>query len=99
MSVERRPPSLESNSLLVERPPSYHSTDDVNGPPSPTYSEPGPPPINEFSKADVCWILAGLWSGVLLGAFDGKDIDQFVKGNPPNSIRYRCCNSANTDWE
>lgn len=71
MSVERRPPSLESNSLLVERPPSYHSTDDVNGPPSPTDSEPGPPPINEFSKADVCWILAGLWSGVLLGAFDG----------------------------
>ena len=83
MSVERRPASLESNSLLVERPPSYHSTDDVNGPPSPTCSEPGgPPPINEFSKADVCWMLAGLWSGVLLGAFDGKDTVHFVDGNP-----------------
>lgn len=82
MSVERRPPSLESNSLLVERPPSYHSTDDVNGPPSPTCSEPDPPPINEFSKADVRWILAGLWSGVLLGAFDGKDGENFVGMQP-----------------
>lgn len=99
MSVERRPPSLESNSLLVERPPSYHSTDDVNDPPSPTYSEPDPPPINEFSKADVCWILAGLWSGVLLGAFDGEDPDHFVECNPSNSIRNRGCNSANTDRE
>ncbi|PPQ77335.1 hypothetical protein CVT25_010917 [Psilocybe cyanescens] len=72
MSVERRPPSLETSSLLVERPPSYHSTDDVNSEPSPTYCEPEPErPINQFSKADTCWILAGLWSGVLLGAFDG----------------------------
>ncbi|KAF8914097.1 vacuolar amino acid permease [Gymnopilus junonius] len=71
MSVERRPPSLETSSLLHERPPSYHSTDDVNDPPSPTFSEPDEQPINNFSRADICWILAGLWSGVLLGAFDG----------------------------
>ncbi|KAH9482854.1 Multidrug resistance protein fnx1 [Psilocybe cubensis] len=73
MFVERRPPSLETSSLLQERPPSYHSTDDVNSLASPTYSErePDPTPVNQFSKADKCWILAGLWSGVLLGAFDG----------------------------
>ena len=66
MSVERRPSfSSETRSLLEERPPSYHSTDDVNIPP------PQIDPINKFSRADTIWILAGLWSGVLLGAFDG----------------------------
>ena len=78
MSVERRPPSLETSSLLQERPPSYHSTDDVNEPPSPTISEPDEQPINKFSRADICWILAGLWSGVLLGAFDGKWTNRFL---------------------
>lgn len=67
MSVERRlSSSSDTRTLLEERPPSYHSTDDVNNPP--------PPPIdaiNKFSRADTCWILAGLWTGVLLGAFDG----------------------------
>ncbi|KAF8974403.1 vacuolar amino acid permease [Flammula alnicola] len=74
MSVERRPSSIETSSLLAERPPSYHSTDDVNpSPPSPTNSEPDDaPPINNFSKTDIRWILAGLWSAVFLGAFDGK---------------------------
>lgn len=65
MSVERRPSfSSDTRSLLEERPPSYHSTDDVNN---------APPidAINKFSRADTIWILAGLWSGVLLGAFDG----------------------------
>ncbi|KAF8803697.1 vacuolar amino acid permease [Phlegmacium glaucopus] len=67
MSVERRnSPSLETRSLLDERPPSYHSTDDVNDSPPPL-----PDVVNKFSRADTCWILAGLWSGVLLGAFDG----------------------------
>lgn len=27
------------------------------------------------SKGELAWMLAGLWSGVLLGAFDGKGID------------------------
>ncbi|KAF8165158.1 vacuolar amino acid permease [Crassisporium funariophilum] len=72
MSVERRPSSIETRSLLEERPPSYNSTDDVNNPPSPTLSEAElPTPINKFSRSDIFWILAGLWSGVLLGAFDG----------------------------
>lgn len=75
MSVEQRA-SSETTSLLAERPPSYHSTNDVNTspPPSPTNTEPNvpPPPLNHFSRSDVRWILAGLWSAVLLGAFDGK---------------------------
>ena len=66
MSVERRPSlSSDTRSLLEERPPSYHSTDDVNNLPPPIDA------INKFSSADKIWILAGLWSGVLLGAFDG----------------------------
>lgn len=66
MSVERRlSSSSETRTLLEERPPSYHSTDDVNNPPPPIDA------VNKFSRADTCWILAGLWSGVLLGAFDG----------------------------
>ena len=66
MSVERRSSfSSDTRSLLEERPPSYHSTDDVNNNPPPI------DPINKFSRADTIWILAGLWSGVLLGAFDG----------------------------
>ena len=66
MSVERRLSfSSDTRSLLEERPPSYHSTDDVNNVPPPIDA------INKFSRADTIWILAGLWSGVLLGAFDG----------------------------
>ncbi|PPQ72355.1 hypothetical protein CVT24_002071 [Panaeolus cyanescens] len=76
MSVERmRPSSLETTSLLTdEAPTSYNATNDVNSPPpSPTstLSEASTPPLNKFSKADICWMLIGLWSGVFLGAFDG----------------------------
>lgn len=83
MSVEQRTSSLETSSLLAERPPSYHSTDDVNAgtPSSPTNTEPDvppPPPLNHFSRSDVRWILTGLWSAVLLGAFDGKFIHLFT---------------------
>jgi hypothetical protein len=28
-------------------------------------------PVNKYSTADICWILAGIWSGVFLGAVDG----------------------------
>lgn len=83
MSVEQRASSLETSSLLAERPPSYHSTDDVNTlpPSSPTHSEPQVPPpplLNHFSRSDVRWILTGLWSAVLLGAFDGEIIYLFA---------------------
>ncbi|EEB95924.1 hypothetical protein MPER_05031, partial [Moniliophthora perniciosa FA553] len=33
--------------------------------------EDSPPLLNKFSKGDACWILAGLWSAVFLGALDG----------------------------
>lgn len=28
-------------------------------------------PPNKISNADLCWVLAGLWSAVFLGALDG----------------------------
>ena len=91
MSVERRlSSSSDTRTLLEERPPSYHSTDDVNNPP--------PPPIdaiNKFSRADTCWILAGLWSGVLLGAFDGtlraclsKNLTAHYQQEPSSQLYY-----------
>lgn len=73
MPVGRRPLSVETTSLLEDGPPSYRSVDDVsNAPHSP--DEPSQSPvtnINVFSRTDLIWMLAGLWSGVLLGAFDG----------------------------
>ncbi|KAF9076365.1 major facilitator superfamily domain-containing protein [Rhodocollybia butyracea] len=33
-----------------------------------------PPPLNDFSTIDTCWILAGLWSAVFLGALDGSTV-------------------------
>lgn len=71
MSVETRPSSVETSSLLEEAPPSYRSVDDVNDGISSTDYNENAPPINQFSRADSFWILAGLWSGVFLGAFDG----------------------------
>ncbi|KAK2466351.1 hypothetical protein APHAL10511_001993 [Amanita phalloides] len=67
MSPSRRL-SADRSSLLDEAPPSYHSIDDVD---ERSGQADGVAPINRFSKTDLCWILAGLWSGVLLGAFDG----------------------------
>jgi hypothetical protein len=74
MSTSRSVSISETTSLLEEAPPSYRSTDDVDA----TFAEPevnaDPQPLNKFSRADTYWILAGLWSAVLLGAFDGKHI-------------------------
>ncbi|TFK76081.1 vacuolar amino acid permease [Pluteus cervinus] len=75
MPSTRRPSSADSRPLLEDRPPSYHSVRDDHvdeDAESPPYSDATPPPLNTFSKSDTCWILAGLWSGVFLGAFDGK---------------------------
>ncbi|KAJ7699914.1 major facilitator superfamily domain-containing protein [Mycena rosella] len=59
--------AAETQPLLKEPPPSYQSVDDDD---QGTLSEPEPSPplLNNFSKGDVAWILAGLWSGVFLGA-------------------------------
>ncbi|KAL0949623.1 hypothetical protein HGRIS_009668 [Hohenbuehelia grisea] len=60
----------EETRLLVDSPPSYHTLDDdFDEPISPT--DLYPPQTTKFSQADICWILAGLWSAVFLGALDG----------------------------
>lgn len=49
---------------------SYNATDDLSRllpPPAPAQLE----PLAKQTKADLCWMLAGLWAGVCLGAFDG----------------------------
>ena len=72
MSLNHKPPVLDARPLLDERPISYHSTNDAH-PSSPTNPVERAQPVDNLSKSDLCWILAGLWSGVLLGAFDGME--------------------------
>lgn len=62
----------ETTSLLEESPPSYYSTDDVDEAVPEPEADLDPQPLNKFSRRDTYWILAGLWSAVLLGAFDGE---------------------------
>jgi len=97
MSVERRPSSVETSSLLEEAPPSYRSVDDVNDGISSTDYNENAPSINQFSGADTFWILAGLWSGVFLGAFDGMFTVTWL--NMLSSLqhlhRYSRCHTAN----
>ncbi|KAF8211294.1 major facilitator superfamily domain-containing protein [Mycena galopus ATCC 62051] len=60
--------AVETAPLLKSSPPPYYRSidnDDVLEPSSPIVD---PPPLNDFSNADVAWILAGLWSAVFLGA-------------------------------
>lgn len=59
-SKERQP--------LLSRASTPQSIDTV----APSDDEHVPPPLNQFSPADLRWILAGLWSAVFLGALDGK---------------------------
>lgn len=72
MSPLRASSPTESSSLLEEAPSSYHSVDDVDERITQNRQADGVAPVNRFSKTDIYWILAGLWSGVLLGAFDGR---------------------------
>ncbi|KNZ73863.1 Multidrug resistance protein fnx1 [Termitomyces sp. J132] len=74
MHSDSRYSSDETSPLLEEVPPSYYATD--NDDDGHSASEPSPPASDDhamirFSRADTIWILAGLWSGVLLGALDG----------------------------
>jgi len=71
MSLLRASSPTESSSLLEEAPSSYHSVDDVDEGITQNRQADGVGLVNRFSKTDLYWILAGLWSGVLLGAFDG----------------------------
>lgn len=36
-----------------------------------------PPPLNQFSRLDLCLILAALWSAIFLGALDGRSSASF----------------------
>ncbi|ESK97591.1 vacuolar amino acid permease [Moniliophthora roreri MCA 2997] len=73
ISTERRP--LLGSPVSTER-PDYGTQDHEVASISSSQtcvedSEDGPPLLNKFSKGDACWILAGLWSAVFLGALDG----------------------------
>ena len=72
MSPSRRPSLTEASSLLEDAPPLYHSADVAEGASTSGEHGNGAASINNFSRSDLRWILAGLWSGVLLGAFDGR---------------------------
>jgi hypothetical protein len=47
------------------------ATQDIGDSEEPNIPEEYSPPANKYSTADICWILAGTWSGVFLGALDG----------------------------
>lgn len=76
MSIYSRMASTERRPLLGDNVSSlYNALDDGDDNASDTstlaeiiYS----PPLNNFSTIDTCWILAGLWSAVFLGALDGS---------------------------
>lgn len=69
MSAHSQSPT-ETSPLLTPRDPpqSYDATEDG----SPIPQSPGEfKPASKVSKADLAWVLAGLWSAVFLGALDG----------------------------
>ncbi|KAG5341834.1 hypothetical protein C0989_007659 [Termitomyces sp. Mn162] len=83
MHSDSRYSSDETSPLLEEVPPSYYATD--NDDDGHSASEPSPPASDDhamirFSRADTIWILAGLWSGVLLGALDAFIAARAVAG-------------------
>ena len=72
MSSLRASSPTESSSLLEDAPSSYHSVNEVDESTTQNRQADGVTTVNQFSKTELYWILAGLWSGVLLGAFDGR---------------------------
>ncbi|KAJ3761646.1 major facilitator superfamily domain-containing protein [Lentinula raphanica] len=75
MAVYSRTASMERRPLLDDLPSAYNALDNGDCPSdTSTLAETEntePPPLNKFSRLDTCWILAGLWSAVFLGALDG----------------------------
>lgn len=75
MAVYSRPASMERVPLLDDVPLTYNTFDDGDYmSDTSTLAEPEasePPSLNKFSRLETCWILAGLWSAVFLGALDG----------------------------
>jgi len=80
--------SSEDRPLLEDPPPSYHATDDVDDVALPTEDA---PPVNNFFRADTIWILAGVWSPVLLGAFDGTVVATLLT---PIGSQFKASNQA-----
>ncbi|KAJ8086430.1 hypothetical protein PM082_005253 [Marasmius tenuissimus] len=75
-SDERRPLLGASSDLSSSSSPrSYSSTldpeCDSSSERSTVVGDGLPQPLNDFSRLDTVWILAGLWSAVFLGALDG----------------------------
>lgn len=68
----------ERTPLLDTRPPSYDaaradSDSETSDAASGVEQDEQPTkPLNEISRADLIWVLAGLWSAVFLGALDGE---------------------------
>src|SRR6266478_1840492 len=73
----------EASSLLEDAQPLYHSAGTAEEASTSGERGNGAPPTNSSSRTDLYWILAGLWSGVLLGAFDGRGISYSTKRTLP----------------
>ena len=63
--------------LLASRPPSYDaatsdSAAETDAASAVEQDEQPTKPLNQVSRADLVWVLAGLWSAVFLGALDGE---------------------------
>ena len=67
MRSRDRPPSESSPLLSSPRDVSANDEPEASIPTSPD------PVIIHLSKADLLWVLVGLWSPVFLGALDGED--------------------------
>ncbi|KLO12822.1 vacuolar amino acid permease [Schizopora paradoxa] len=66
----------EREPLLSTRPPSYDaatndSDSETDAASAIEQDEQPTKPLNQVSRADLIWVLAGLWSAVFLGALDG----------------------------
>ncbi|KAG6837944.1 hypothetical protein H0H93_008338 [Arthromyces matolae] len=89
MHPTSRSSSDETRPLLEEVPPSYsaprHNDSAASEQP---HDEPA---MVKFSKADTVWILSGLWSGVLLGAFDGTVVATLLT---PIGSQFKASNQA-----
>ena len=58
--------STETRPLVGEVPESYNAVDDNEAITSTNHTH-----VNTFSRTDIIWILAGVWSALFLGALDG----------------------------
>ena len=67
--IQQRPPSYRSHDRGTSPSSSIASIDDDDDSDSILSSSNGP--ANKLSRADLVWVLAGLWSAVFLGALDG----------------------------